>query len=97
MSLSDEFEKYIVWLKGHEIPNYDASVWRRDDNGDAIRYADYGDRNSPYGWEIDHVVASALGGSDLISNKRPLHHRANASDGGLLGNVLARNSGKKAG
>jgi hypothetical protein len=80
----DEARKLAVWVKGFAIPGYDAAIWRHDAFGHAMRYADYGDRNSEYGWEIDHIVATALGGSDDITNLRPLHHRINASLGGAL-------------
>ena len=87
---SDDYRKAQVWLKGAEIPGYDASVWRRDHLGYAIRYSDYGNRDSDYGWEIDHIVATALGGSDDITNLRPLHWRNNASHGGTLAGLLSR-------
>ena len=73
-----------VWLKGHIIEGYDPNVWRRDDYGNAIRRTDYGNRQSDWGWEIDHILAVTLGGADHISNLRPLHYRANAALGGVL-------------
>lgn len=82
-----ELRKLDVWRKGHPIPGYDPAIWRRDDFGNAIRYADHGDRRSQYGWEIDHRFPSALGGVDHSSNLRPLHCRKNASLGGILGNL----------
>jgi|SRR5580700_4129140 hypothetical protein len=88
--LTDENRKLVVWAKGTIIPGYDPATWRRDAFGSAIRYADYGDRNSEYGWEIDHIVANALGGSEDISNLRPLHFRNNASLGGALAGLLKR-------
>lgn len=79
---------YEVWIKGTVITGWDPEVWRHDAFGSVIRYSDYGDRNSKYGWEVDHIVAVALGGSDHISNKRPLHFRNNAGLGGILGGLL---------
>ena len=61
-----------VWSKGHVVPDYDASVWRRDHYGTAIRFGDYGDRDAKYGWEIDHIQRKSDRGSDHISNLRPL-------------------------
>jgi hypothetical protein len=88
---SPEQEKLAVWAKGKVIPNFDPSVWRSDRYGNVIRYQDYGDRQSKYGWEIDHYpTAAALGGSDDISNLQPLHCKANASRGGALGGLLSR-------
>ena len=68
-----------VWQKGRLIPNYDPAEWRWDVFGNVIRYADYGNRDSKYGWEIDHIVPVADGGTDHISNLRPLQWSVNAS------------------
>ncbi len=87
--ISTEVEELAVWAKGRVIPNYDPAVWRRDDYGNAMRYADYGDRDSDFGWELDHRIPSALGGTSDLANKRPLHYKANAILGGHLGNALA--------
>ncbi|KDA02582.1 hypothetical protein HOC_10189 [Hyphomonas oceanitis SCH89] len=78
-----------VWLKGHEIAGYPPHAWRRDDFGYAMRFADYGDRNSDYGWEIDHRIPSALGGPNMLINKRPLHWRNNVQLGGQVRNALS--------
>jgi len=36
-----------------------ATLWRRDAYGNALCYSDYGNRNSQYGWEIDHYPVPA--------------------------------------
>ena len=77
-----------VWVKGAFIPGYDPGTWRHDAYGSVIRLNDYGDRSSQYGWEVDHITPLALGGSDLITNLRPLHHRNNSTLGGILGGKL---------
>ena len=91
MSLSNLFnpslkdsEIYLVWCKGTEIPGEDPNVWRLDCFGNRIKRDEYGNRQSKFGWEIDHIVALAFGGKDTLENKRPLHYKANAGMGGLI-------------
>ncbi|MGA2795556.1 MAG: HNH endonuclease [Roseiarcus sp.] len=87
---NEEFRKITVWLKGTPIAGYPESVWRHDAFGSVIKYSDYGNRSSEWGWEIDHYpVPVGLGGTDAYSNLRPLHWRNNASHGGLLSNALS--------
>jgi len=79
LSTPDEKLKKIVWNKGHIIVGYDKEVWRRDDYGYAIRFSDHGNRNSKYGWEIDHIQPIMLGGGHDLSNLRPLYWHANVT------------------
>lgn len=87
MSFSNEM-KLKVWEKGTVVANNDPKVWRQDQCGAWIRWSDYGNRNSQYGWEIDH---SSPGGSDTPSNLRPLQWLNNVekSDGRLKCNITA--------
>lgn len=86
---TNESKKLLVWNKGRVIPGYDAATWRWDDKGNVMKFSEYGNRNSKHGWEIDHYpLPSALGGSDNISNLRPLHWEANASHGGAFGQLF---------
>ena len=85
--LFGELLKHAVWAKGTPIPGYAPDTWRRDAYGTAMKYSDFGNRESEYGWERDHIVALALGGPDTADNMRPLHWRANASLGGRLSNL----------
>jgi len=85
----EELKKRIVWAKGHPIPRADRAVWRTDDHGNILNWFDYGDRNSPYGWEMDHYpIPKSLGGSNAVGNLRPLHCRLNASLGAILGGLI---------
>ena len=47
-----EIYKLMVWTKAHAIPDVDPRVERKDDLGHRIRFEDYGNRLSPYGWEF---------------------------------------------
>lgn len=68
-----------VWNKATIVPGYDSTLWRKDQCGAWIGRNFYGNRTSVYGWEIDHVYHVCRGGSDALSNLRPLHWKNNAS------------------
>lgn len=79
-----------VWTKAHyQDPENERRGFRKDDSGNWIHRDHYGKRDSEYGWEIDHIYPSSLGGHDGLSNVRPLHWRANCAKSdtrpGLLG------------
>ncbi len=91
-----EMEKRkAVWAKALKgLIGLGDPEWARDDYGNLMRFSDYGDRTSPYGWELDHYpVPKSQGGSDDIGNLRPLHWRANATHGGLLGALYGLGEG----
>lgn len=68
-----------VWEKGTIVLDNDPAVWRKDHCGAWINRYLYGSRNSEYGWEIDHITLESDGGSDNLSNLRPLQWENNAS------------------
>ncbi len=68
-----------VWEKGTVVQNNDPAVWRKDHCGAWINRSQYGNRNSDWGWEIDHITLESDGGSDELSNLRPLQWENNAS------------------
>ena len=76
-SLLADPRRYRIWSKGHIVPGSEPDEWRRDDHGNLIRWSDYGDRRSRFGWEYDHIVPRALGGWDRIDNQRPMQWLAN--------------------
>ena len=73
-----------VWRKGMVTVFGDPAVVRLDEQGNIIQRDKYGDRTSLFGWHVDYIVPKEYGGSDDISNLRPLQYRANVSFGGLL-------------
>lgn len=79
MSFDNEVLK-AVWRKGKVIPDYDPNVWRWDSYGSVMKYAEYGNRQSKHGWEVDHINPR---GSDNLSNLQPLQWENNVrkSDG----------------
>lgn len=80
----EEDRKAAAWLKASVAHGHDPNHVRRDDYGWFIFWADYGDRDSAYGWEVDHIIPVSLGGTDHPDNLRALHWRVNCGLGGLL-------------
>ena len=91
MSFSDDVIQK-VWEKGNIVLGYNCNFWRKDECGAWIGRLNYGDRNSSYGWEIDHIKPVSNGGADSLSNLRPLQwqNNANKQDGRLVCVVTAR-------
>lgn len=87
-NLLDYLERQIVWEAAAVVSLLDRSEWRSDVFGNLMKLSDYGDRTSPYGWEVDHIVPLATGGSDTLANKRALHWRANAKLGSYVAQLL---------
>lgn len=69
----------LVWQKA----NLDSANWFSGDRkvicGKSISRAQYGNRSSELGWEIDHIRPVSKGGTDHIDNLQPLHWRTNSS------------------
>jgi hypothetical protein len=77
MSFSDENVQKI-WEKGEIVEGQDSTKWRKDQCGAWIYKAAYGNRNSEFGWEADHI--DPHGGDDL-ANLRPLQWKNNLGKG----------------
>lgn len=80
-----------VWEKATVVGGNDSNVYRKDECGAWIARKQYGNRNSSYGWEIDHIKPQSKGGGDELSNLRPLQWENNMSksDGRLVCVVIA--------
>ena len=49
-----------VWNRASVVDGYDKNRFRKDACGAWIIRNKYGDKDSLYGWEIDHIVPKAL-------------------------------------
>lgn len=82
---ADEKTELAVWEKGRIIEQddkkYDSSIWRWDICGHVMKYPEHGNTNSKYGWEIDHIKPTSIGGTDALSNLQPLNWQNNRSKG----------------
>ena len=54
-------KRYAAWQRAWPVSSFDADAFRRDDYGNLINWNAYGDRSSPWGWEIDRIAAQDLG------------------------------------
>ena len=73
-------EKKAIWNKANLITGYEPNKWRRDNYGNEIKWDDYADRKSNYGWEIVHVNLISNSISDKTSkNLEPLHWKNNVN------------------
>lgn len=85
---TDEKRVDEVWKRGQTVPGVNPREFRKDECDAWISKSKYGDTDSPYGWEIDHI---SPGGPDVLSNLRPLQWENNRdkSDGRLKCNIKA--------
>ena len=72
---ADEQLKLRVWAKGKIDQGYNGSFYRRDVFGSWMQYTAHGDTLSHFGWEIAYIKPIEEGGTDDLSNLRPLQWR----------------------
>jgi len=87
--MNEEIKKN-VWNKGQIVQNNNQEIWRKDQCDAWIKYNEYGNRNSDYGWEIDHIDCNTDNNS--LSNLRPLQWKNNLdkSDGKLKCKIISK-------
>lgn len=93
MTVTEELVE-AVWNKGRIVPGNDSRIWRKDSCNAWIRRNQYGNRDSEYGWEIDHIDPN---GGDNLSNLQPLQWENNvAKSDGLQVCVVTANGTQNA-
>jgi len=94
MSFSDTVVQR-VWEKGTIVSGASPDEWRKDACGAWINRGYYGRIDNIYGWEVDHMVPKLRGGSDDLSNLRPLQWENNrAKDAGRTDCVVTSQGNK---
>jgi hypothetical protein len=93
MSLSNALIDYTEWRKNAAWINSAGSLYVEcyDCDGSLIKLSEYG-LLSEFGWEVDQVVPSRVGGPDHFDNLRARHWRGNRRAGGLLGAFLTKDA-----
>ena len=75
--------KLKVWEKARRSDCFThlPAEWRQDVAGAYMKWSEYGNRDSEFGWEIDHIVPESLGGTDDLSNLQAMHWANNLAKG----------------
>ncbi len=89
-------QKATVWLNASIIPGKDIALWRQDPCGAYMYWHDYGKRSSRWGWEVDHVIPVAKGGTDSVTNLQALHWQNNRHKADDVGTNYCVVTGRKA-
>lgn len=74
-----EVQKRIAWQHANAVEGYDPNHVRKDVCGAWILWGKYGHDDSPFGWEIDHILPRRLGGDERDINLMAIHFLNNVS------------------
>jgi len=79
MTLLEDLKR-AAWSRTSQVGGHNnAWEFRKDRLGNMVRWADYGNRKSPFGWELDHIEPKSVAGSTNPENLQALHWRATAA------------------
>jgi 5-methylcytosine-specific restriction endonuclease McrA len=81
MATKDQQEK--AWDNAKKVRGKDPALYRQDPYGNIIYKPSYG-KESPMGWEVDHIKPKSRGGSDSIRNIQALNTKVNKDKGDTL-------------
>ena len=76
--------KRAAWARTSPVSSANAWDIRKDCLGNLVRYTDFGNRHSPFGWELDYVGSTDPNNLQAIIYFKPL-----AGNAGLAGEVVA--------
>jgi len=76
MPYKTNWQAKYTWKKARRIKGKNPNLYRRDSHGNTIYKPAYG-RNSPMGWQVDHMHPVSKGGSDHPRNLQALQTKAN--------------------
>lgn len=79
------YDKDEVWKFGKVVAGFDEKRWRKDECGAWMDYNKYGNTDSKYGWQVDHIFPSSVledndvaeSDRDNIINLRPMQWKNN--------------------
>lgn len=81
---ASKHRKLAAWQNARLVNGSDPKVIRQDDTGAMIRWNDYADRNSNWGWLIERRQSGARGRDEF----RAVHCQNVAKRAGLFGGLL---------
>lgn len=87
--MTKEIDHNAIWEKAILVEGYDPDLIRKDCCGAWILKDEYANRDSRFGWEVDHIFPESLGGGNDSDNLRPMQWENNVSKGNDYPNYIA--------
>ena len=66
-----DLTKALVWTKADPIDGQDPAFIRECEDGE-IHWLEFGNQNSPFGWEFKRIVSREDDGTELLNNVKPV-------------------------
>ena len=66
----------LVWKEAEILEDNDPNMWRLDPCGACIHWKEFR-KKSEYGWDVDHILPKAKGGTFHIFNLCAMHWKNN--------------------